>query len=91
MGLLIGFGRGFGVEFRWWIVVASMWWAMGCGGTVGLGLSLVGLLGGSGGLACVVDGGSVGFFFFFFWVLINCVDGGSIRFFFLFCVGFFFF
>ena len=89
MGLLIGFGRGFGVEFRWWIVVASMWWAMGCGGTVGLGLSLVGLLGGSGGLACVVDGGSLGFFFF--WVLINCVDGGSIRFFFLFCVGFFFF
>ena len=64
MGLLIGFGRGFGAEFRWWIVVASMWWAMGCGGTVGLGLSLVGLLGGSGGLACVVDGGSVGFFFF---------------------------
>ena len=73
MGLLIGFGRGFGVEFRWWIVVASMWWAMGCGGTVGLGLSLVGLLGGLGGLACVVDGGSVGVFFF--WVLINCVDG----------------
>ena len=60
MGLLIGFGRGFRAEFRWWIVVESMWWAMGCGGTVGLGLSLVGLLGGSGGLACVVDGGSVG-------------------------------
>ena len=27
---------------------------------VGLGLSLVGLLGGSGGLACVVNGGTVG-------------------------------
>ena len=50
---------------------------------MGLGLSLVGLLGGSGGLACVVDGGSVGFFFF----LINCAgvlglhsgDGGDER------------
>ena len=31
---------------------------------VGLGLSLVGLLGGLGGSACVVDGGSMGLFFF---------------------------
>ena len=38
MGLLIGFDHGFGVEFRWWIVVTSVWWAVGCGGTVGLGL-----------------------------------------------------
>ena len=37
---------------------------------VGLGLSLVGLLGGSGGSACVVNGGSV-----------CVVDGGSMRFF----------
>ena len=66
MGLLINFGCGFGVEFRWWIVVTSVWWAVGCGGIVGLGLSLVGLLGRSGGSACVVDGVSVGFFFFFF-------------------------
>ena len=51
------------------------WWAVGCGGTVDLGLSLVGLLGVSrGGFviwwllvvllmvggACVVDDGSVG-------------------------------
>ena len=41
-GLLISFGRGFGVEFQWWIVMASVWWAVGYGGTVGLGLSLVG-------------------------------------------------
>ena len=81
MGLLIGFGRGFGAEFRWWIVVASMWWAVGCGGTVGLGLSLLGLLGGSGGSACVVDGGTMG--------LLDgsggsacVVDGGSMGFFF---------
>ena len=30
IGLLIGFDRGFGVEFRWWIVVAVgvvvSWW-----------------------------------------------------------------
>ena len=65
MGLLIGFGYWFGAEFQWWIVVASMWWAVVCGGTVALGLSLVGLLGGSSGSACVVDGGSMGFFFFF--------------------------
>ena len=29
MGLLIGFGHGFGVEFRWWIVVGMgvvVWW-----------------------------------------------------------------
>ena len=45
MGLLIGFGRRFGAEFRWWIVMGSMWWAVGCGGMMGLGLSLVGLLG----------------------------------------------
>ena len=51
MGLLIGFGREFRVEFRWWIVVGSVWWVMGCGGTVDLGLSLVGLLGRSGGFA----------------------------------------
>ena len=63
MGLLIGFDRGFGAEFRWWVV--------GYGGMVGLGLSLVSLLGGLGGFAwsfpwwlcdvvvvgCVVDGG----------------------------------
>ena len=61
MGLLIGFGYWFGAEFQWWIVVASMWWAVVYGGTMALGLSLVGLLGGSGGSACVVDGGSVGF------------------------------
>ena len=36
-GLLISFGRGFGVEFQWWIVMASVWWAVGYGGTVGLG------------------------------------------------------
>ena len=70
MGLLISFGCGFGVEFQWWIVETSVWWAVGCGGTVGLGLSLVGLLGGSSGSACVVDGGSMGFFFFF-WVFNN--------------------
>ena len=64
MGLLISFGCGFGVEFRWWIMVTSVWWAVGCGGTMGLGLSLVGLLGGSSGSACVVDGGSMVFFFF---------------------------
>ena len=51
MGLLIIFGRGFRAEFRWWIMVGLVWWAVGCGGTVGLGLSLVGLLGGSGGFA----------------------------------------
>ena len=37
MGLLIGFGHGFGAKLRWWIVVASMWWVVGCGGTVGRG------------------------------------------------------
>ena len=51
MGLLIGFGRGFGAEFRWWIVMGSVWWAMGYSGTVGLGLSLVGLLGVSRGVS----------------------------------------
>ena len=61
------------------VVGYGLWWHSGSGVKFG----------GSGGLACVVDGGSVGFFFF--WVLINCVEGGSIRFFFLFCVGFFFF
>ena len=66
-----------------------MWWAVGCGGTMGLGLSLVGLLGGLGGSACVVDGGSMVFFFFGF--LINCVDGGSMRFFFGSVLVFFFF
>ena len=71
MGLLIGFGHGFGVEFRWWIVVGSMWWAVGCGGTVGLGLSLVDFLGGSSGFACC----------FPWWlcdvVVVGCVvDGG---------------
>ena len=84
MGLLIGFGCRFEAKFQWWIVVASMWWAVGCGGTMGLGLSLVGLLGGLGGSACVIDGGSMVFFFFF---LINCVgvlgfhcsDGGDER------------
>ena len=48
-GLLISFSGGVGAEFQWWIVVGlglrivvgSMWWVMGCGGTVGLGLSLV--------------------------------------------------
>ena len=32
MGLLIGFGLGFGAEFRWWIVVAMgvvVWWWLG--------------------------------------------------------------
>ena len=38
MGLLISFGRGFRAKFQWWIVVGSVWWAVGCGGTVGLGL-----------------------------------------------------
>ena len=52
MGLLIGFDHGFGVEFCWWIVVGLVWWVVGCGGMVGLGLSLVGLLG-------VSHGGSV--------------------------------
>ena len=33
------------------VVGRGLWWAVGCGGTVGLGLSLVGLLGGSGGFA----------------------------------------
>ena len=37
MGLLIIFGRGFRAEFWWWIVVGLVWWAVGCGGTVGLG------------------------------------------------------
>ena len=36
MGLLIGFDRGFGVEFCWWIVVGLVWWVVGCGGMVGL-------------------------------------------------------
>ena len=71
MGLLIDFGCGFGAEFQWWIVVGLVWWALGCGSTVGLGQILVGLLGGSSGFAwcflwwlcdvvvvgCVVDGG----------------------------------
>ena len=52
MGLLIDFGCGFGAEFQWWIMVGLVWWAVGCGGTVGLGLSLVGLL-------SVSHGGSV--------------------------------
>ena len=26
MGLLISFGRGFGAEFWWWIMVGSVWW-----------------------------------------------------------------
>ena len=51
IGLLIGFSHGFGAEFQWWIMVGSVWWAVGCGGTVGLGLTLVGSLGGSGGFA----------------------------------------
>ena len=42
MGLLINFGHGFGAEFRRCIVVASVWWVVGYGGTMGLGLSLVG-------------------------------------------------
>ena len=57
---------------------------------VGLGLSLVGLLGGSGGSACVVNGGTVG--------LLGwsggsaCVFyGGSMRFFFGYELAFFFF
>ena len=57
---------------------------------VGLGLSLVGLLGGSGGSACVVNGGTVG--------LLGwsggsecVVDGGSMRFFFGYELAFFFF
>ena len=37
MGLLISFGRGFRVEFRWWIMVGSVWWVIGCGGTMDLG------------------------------------------------------
>ena len=47
---------------------------------VGLGLSLVGLLGGSGGLACVVNGGTVGLLG---WLGGSAcvVDGGSMRFF----------
>ena len=47
---------------------------------VGLGLSLVGLLGGSGGLACVVNGGTVGLLG---WSGGSAcvVDGGSMRFF----------
>ena len=51
IGLLIGFSHGFGAKFQWWIMVGSVWWAVGCGGTVGLGLTLVGSLGGSGGFA----------------------------------------
>ena len=34
MGLLIDFGRRFGAEFRWWIVVAMgvvVWWWPGVG------------------------------------------------------------
>ena len=66
IGLLISFGRRFGTEFWWWIVVGPVWWAVGCGGTVGLGLTLVGLLGISCGgpvmwwllvVSCVVDSG----------------------------------
>ena len=30
MGLLIGFGCGFGVEFRWWIVVVWWWPGVAC-------------------------------------------------------------
>ena len=77
---------GLGLSF-----VGGLWWVMGFGGMVGLGLSLVGLLGGLGGFAwcfpwwlydvvvvgCVVDGG--------WWLLVmllmvggGCViDGGS--------------
>ena len=85
MGLLIDFGCGFGAKFQWWIVVGLVWWALGCGSTVGLGQSLMGLLGGSSGFAwcflwwlcdvvvvgCVDDGG--------WWVVVvSCVvDGGS--------------
>ena len=66
MGLLIDFGCGFGAEFQWWIVVGLVWWALGCGSTVGLGQSLVGLL----GVSC---GGSV-----MWWLLVVLlmVDGG---------------
>ena len=40
------------------VVGCGLWWYGGSR------LSLVGLLGGSSGLACVVDGGSMVFFFF---------------------------
>ena len=57
---------------------------------VGLGLSLVGLLGGSGGSACVVNGGTVGLLG---WSGGSAcvVDGGSMRFFFGFELASFFF
>ena len=47
---------------------------------MGLGLSLVGLLGGSGGSMCVVNGGTVGYLG---WSDGSAcvVDGGSMRFF----------
>ena len=53
-------------------------------------LSLVGLHGGLGGSAGVVDGGQWVFFFFFFGFLINCVDGGSMRYFYFFVQCWFF-
>ena len=57
---------------------------------VGLGLSLVGFLGGSGGLACVVNGGTVGLLG---WSGGSAcvVDGGSMSFFFGFELASFFF
>ena len=60
MGLLIGFGHGFGAEFQWWIVVALVCWHGGSGVEFG-------------GFAMVIDDGVglgfllwVAFFFFFF-------------------------
>ena len=71
MRLLIDFGCGFGAEFQWWIMVGLVWWALGCGSTVGLGQSLVGLLGGSSGFALC----------FLWWlcdvVVVGCVDDGG--------------
>ena len=77
--LLIDFSRGFGAEFRWWIMVGCDGFGaedhgeisvVGCGGTMGLGLSFV--------VALVFDGFA---WCFLRWlcdvVIVGCVvDGG---------------
>ncbi|KAK9988654.1 hypothetical protein SO802_028893 [Lithocarpus litseifolius] len=68
MGLLIGFGRGFGAKFRWWIVVASAW----------IGALMVGLMvdwysdGGFDGGSAWIDTPMMGL------MVDRCSDGGSV-------------
>ena len=57
MGLLISFGQGFGVEFRWWIVVGSVWWAVGSVWSSGFAWCFPWWLCDVMVVSCVVDGG----------------------------------